>query len=51
VSSSIHSSRPRLSLGLAICHQILEQHRGAIDIQSEEGRGTMVTCLLQVAKS
>ena len=40
-----------LGLGLAICHQILEQHRGAIDIQSEEGLGTMVTCFLPAAKS
>jgi two-component system nitrogen regulation sensor histidine kinase GlnL len=39
-----------LGLGLAICHQILEQHRGAIDIQSEEGRGTSVTCFLPVAR-
>jgi PAS domain S-box-containing protein len=40
-----------LGLGLAICHQILEQHRGAIDIQSEEGRGTTVTCFLPVARA
>jgi len=40
-----------LGLGLAICHQILEQHRGAIDIESEEGRGTTVTCFLPVAKA
>jgi two-component system nitrogen regulation sensor histidine kinase GlnL len=39
-----------LGLGLAICHQILEQHRGAIDVQSEEGRGTTVTCFLPVAR-
>jgi two-component system nitrogen regulation sensor histidine kinase GlnL len=39
-----------LGLGLAICHQILEQHRGAIDIQSEEGRGTTVTCFLPVVR-
>jgi two-component system nitrogen regulation sensor histidine kinase GlnL len=39
-----------LGLGLAICHQILEQHRGAIDIQSEEGHGTTVTCFVPVAR-
>jgi two-component system nitrogen regulation sensor histidine kinase GlnL len=39
-----------LGLGLAICHQILEQHRGAIDIESAEGRGTTVTCFLPVAR-
>jgi two-component system, NtrC family, nitrogen regulation sensor histidine kinase GlnL len=39
-----------LGLGLAICHQILEQHRGAIDVQSEEGRGTTVTCFVPVAR-
>jgi two-component system, NtrC family, nitrogen regulation sensor histidine kinase GlnL len=39
-----------LGLGLAICHQILEQHRGAIDVQSEEGRGTTMTCFLPVAR-
>jgi signal transduction histidine kinase len=39
-----------LGLGLAICHQILEQHRGAIHIDSEEGRGTTVTCFLPIAR-
>src|SRR5207248_4952314 len=39
-----------LGLGLAICHQILEQHRGAIHIASEEGRGTTVTCFLPIAR-
>jgi two-component system, NtrC family, nitrogen regulation sensor histidine kinase GlnL len=39
-----------LGLGLAICHQILEQHRGAIHVDSEEGRGTTVTCFLPVAR-
>ncbi len=29
-----------LGLGLAICHQVLEQHRGAIQVDSTEGRGT-----------
>jgi two-component system nitrogen regulation sensor histidine kinase GlnL len=31
-----------LGLGLAICHQVLEQHRGAIQVDSAEGKGTMV---------
>jgi two-component system, NtrC family, nitrogen regulation sensor histidine kinase GlnL len=39
-----------LGLGLAICHQILEQHRGAIDVQSEEGHGTTVTCFVPAAR-
>ncbi|HXH83685.1 MAG TPA: ATP-binding protein, partial [Candidatus Tectomicrobia bacterium] len=39
-----------LGLGLAICHQVLEQHRGAIQIDSAQGRGTVVTCFLPVAR-
>ena len=39
-----------LGLGLAICHRILDEHRGAIDIESAEGRGTTVTCFLPIAK-
>jgi PAS domain S-box-containing protein len=39
-----------LGLGLAICHQILEQHRGAIHVDSREGRGTTVTCFLPIAR-
>ena len=39
-----------LGLGLAICHQIVEQHRGAIQVDSEPGRGTTVTCFLPVAR-
>jgi len=39
-----------LGLGLAICHQVLEQHHGAIGIESVEGRGTTVTCFLPIAK-
>ncbi len=39
-----------LGLGLAICHQVLEQHRGAIQIQSAPGRGTTVTCFLPIAR-
>jgi two-component system, NtrC family, nitrogen regulation sensor histidine kinase GlnL len=39
-----------LGLGLAICHQVLEQHRGAIQIDSAERRGTVVTCFLPIAR-
>jgi two-component system nitrogen regulation sensor histidine kinase GlnL len=39
-----------LGLGLAICHRILEEHRGAIQVESAEGRGTTVTCFLPIAK-
>ena len=39
-----------LGLGLAICHQVLEQHRGAIQIDSAERRGTAVTCFLPIAR-
>jgi two-component system, NtrC family, nitrogen regulation sensor histidine kinase GlnL len=39
-----------LGLGLSICHQILEQHRGAIQIDSTVGRGTLVTCFLLIAR-
>jgi len=39
-----------LGLGLAICHQILDQHRGAIHVESASGRGTTVTCFLPIAR-
>ncbi len=39
-----------LGLGLAICHRILEEHHGAIQVESTEGRGTAVTCFLPIAK-
>ena len=39
-----------LGLGLAICHQILDQHRGAIQVESAPGRGTTVTCFLPIAR-
>jgi two-component system nitrogen regulation sensor histidine kinase GlnL len=39
-----------LGLGLAICHRILDEHRGAIHVDSTEGKGTVVTCFLPVAR-
>ncbi len=39
-----------LGLGLAICHQILEQHRGALQVDSAAGRGTTFTCFLPIAR-
>jgi two-component system nitrogen regulation sensor histidine kinase GlnL len=40
-----------LGLGLSICHRILEEHRGAIQVESAEGRGTSMTCFLPIANS
>ena len=39
-----------LGLGLAICHRILEEHHGAIQMDSARGRGTVVTCFLPIAR-
>ena len=39
-----------LGLGLALCHRILEEHHGAIQVDSEAGKGTTVTCFLPIAK-
>jgi two-component system nitrogen regulation sensor histidine kinase GlnL len=38
-----------LGLGLAICHRIVEEHRGTIKVESAEQRGTVVTCFLPIA--
>jgi len=40
-----------LGLGLALSHRILDEHRGAIQVDSVEGRGTTVTCFLPIAKA
>jgi two-component system, NtrC family, nitrogen regulation sensor histidine kinase GlnL len=39
-----------LGLGLALCHRILEEHRGTIHVESAPGCGTTVTCFLPIAK-
>ena len=39
-----------LGLGLAICHRIIEEHRGTIQVTSAERRGTVVTCFLPIAR-
>jgi two-component system nitrogen regulation sensor histidine kinase GlnL len=39
-----------LGLGLALCHRILEEHKGAVRIDRVEGRGTTVTCFLPIAR-
>jgi two-component system, sporulation sensor kinase A len=33
-------------LGLMTCYRIIEAHKGRIDIESEEGKGTTVTIWL-----
>jgi two-component system sensor histidine kinase HydH len=30
-------------LGLAVCHQIIEQHHGTVEVKSEIDRGTIIT--------
>jgi two-component system nitrogen regulation sensor histidine kinase GlnL len=40
-----------LGLGLALCHRILDEHHGAIQVDSAEGRGTTMTCFLAIAKA
>jgi two-component system nitrogen regulation sensor histidine kinase GlnL len=39
-----------LGLGLALCHRIVDEHKGAIQVTSEPGRGTAVSCFLPIAK-
>jgi two-component system nitrogen regulation sensor histidine kinase GlnL len=39
-----------MGLGLAVCHRIIEEHNGAIQVDSVEGKGTTVTCFLPIAR-
>ena len=39
-----------LGLGLALCHRIVEEHKGAIQVDSAPGRGTTVSCFRPISK-
>src|SRR5262245_964163 len=39
-----------LGLGLALCHRIVEEHRGAMQVASEPLKGTVVSCFLPIAR-
>jgi two-component system sporulation sensor kinase A len=38
-------------LGLMVCYKIIENHKGKIEIESEEGKGTTVNILLPIQRS
>ncbi len=38
-------------LGLSICYRILQEHKGSIDVQSEEGKGAVFTLRLPLIPS
>lgn len=46
-SNARRQAAPGSGLGLAIVHQVAEQHRGRVDLRSEEGVGTVVTVRLR----
>jgi len=37
-------------LGLSICYRIIQEHKGSIDVQSEEGKGTTFTIRLPLTR-
>ena len=39
-----------LGLGLALCHRIVEEHKGSIQVTSEPRHGTAFSCFLPIAK-
>ena len=43
VDKSRSSKSGNMGLGLSLCHRIAEVHKGTLNIESEEGKGTTVT--------
>ena len=39
-----------LGLGLALCHRIVEEHKGAMQVTSEPAHGTAFSCFLPITK-
>ncbi|MFQ5899152.1 MAG: nitrogen regulation protein NR(II) [Candidatus Methylomirabilia bacterium] len=39
-----------MGLGLALCHRIMEEHTGAIQVESVPGHGTTLSCFLPIAR-
>lgn len=47
-STAPSDGRRNVGLGLSIVEKFMELHRGKVELQSEEGKGTIVTCRFPV---